>query len=322
MTVPYGAAGSSRRGRISDAAAEATRAYADEQGEAMRRRVGQELGSLNAIGALRSGRTAVAVRDAGRDFSTAVSRAGAANALQAAQADADYEMRDRDANFRDSRAAREDFASDRDFTYRGTRDARADSEFDQRFTEDRRRFDVDDRYRGNRAAEDDYRYRTDFGERTRLADRDYGYRLGRDARADMESDRGFGEDRRRYDETTMDARNRDIRDFEEDRRRTDRSFTEDTRRYDLGFGEEQYRDRRNFGEDTRRYETDTQMERDKVAAEERRYQLERADAQAEAKRKRKSSRWGLLAKVAGTAIGAIVNRGQSSAGAGAPGRPT
>lgn len=225
MTVPAGAYSPARKAKKTgnvafDASLAATQAQADVAGEDFQRDVGERLGGLNAIGALRSGGSAVATREAADTYGKRVSQAAAGNALQFAEMDQRRQL-EMEAAEKFNRL----FAADTDWRAK-------------EFEEDKRRFDLE-------YGEGVRRYDTSFGEDTRRFDVDVDYRSGRASRSDYESDRGFGEDTRRFDQEFG------RRTFE-----SDRNFGEDTRRYDQGFGRQSFESDRDYQERLSQYEED------------------------------------------------------------------
>jgi len=233
MTMPYGAASPARRARRTgnvayDASLAATKAQADVAGEDFERDVGERLGGLNAIGALRSGGSAVAVREAADTRSKRLGQAAAGNALAFSELD----MRQKELETARARGQRGDDAALAFERERFNEDKRR---FDESFGLEKGRFGEDVRRFDTSTGEDRRRFdttygfeREKFGEDTRRFDVDTGYREGRSRRQDFESDRGFGEDTRRYDQ----GYGRDV--FESDRDFTSdqAQISEERRRYE------------------------------------------------------------------------------------------
>ncbi len=256
-----------RTGNIGyDASLAATQAQADVAGEDFERDVGERLGGLNAIGALRSGGANQAVQQAGSTYATRIGQAAAGNAMQFGEMEERKKMEESARN-RDSAA----YASQEDWRKR-------------EFEEGKRRFDTTT---GN---EQD-RFGKTFGEDVRRFDTDSTYRGGRATRADLESDRGFTEDTRRFDYEGGFREGRTRRaDFE-----SDRGYGEDVRRDDRNFGRTAFENDRSFTSD-----------QGQIAEDKRRYEVERQEARAAQQRAKKRSMWGALGTVAGAGIGFAV----------------
>lgn len=264
MTAPAGAYNPARKARKTgnvgyDASLAATQAQADVAAEDFARDVGERLGGLNAIGALRSGGSNRAVQEAGDTYSKRVAQAAAGNAMTFAEMDERRKMEEAARG-----AGLEQFRSQQAWRER---------EFD----EDKRRFDLE-------FGEGTRRFDTTTGEDRRRFDIDTGYRDSRATRSDYESDRGFGEDTRRFD---VDAGYREGRARREDEV-TNRSFFEDQRRYDQDYGRQAFENDRQFTQ-----------EQQQIAEDRRRYEQERADAIEAERRRKKRSLWGSLGTLAG-----------------------
>lgn len=258
------------------AARSATNAAAGEAEDQFKRVVGERLGQMNALGALRSGGTTTAVRDAGKDYATAVTRAAAGNAAEFARLQNERDAAHSAGVFRASESAADRALRSRELDIR-------ERQGDREFSEGTRRFDLT---RGDQTSQFD----REFGEGTRRFDltraderdrydREFGYRSSRDARADMESDRAFGR------QTSRDTR----ADYE-----SDREFTFRGERY----VREDFESDRDFEEAKRLADRD-------YAEQKRQFDLERADAREAAKQARKASRWGVFGRVAGAAGNAV-----------------
>lgn len=264
------------------AAKEAQQAIADQGADDLQRVIGERLGNLNSIGALRTGAAPVALREAGEDYSKQVSRAGAANALQYLQ------MRDEAQNA----AARNASLSNMNSLDRQERAMMFEEDqrrWESEFGEGRRRFDVG----GER---EDRRFGSEFNEGRRRFDTSLGFDRERAGRGDYESDREFGRqtgrDTRADYESDREARFVEGRATREDFN-TDREFQQYVTETD-----------RSFGEDRRRWEQ------------------ERNDAIRAAQKKRQASMWGAIGRFAPAVIGGIgggIIGGPAGAVAGAKG---
>jgi hypothetical protein len=251
-----------------NAAKEAQRAISEQAGDDLQKAIGNKLGDLNAIGALRSGATSSALRDISEDYSKQVSRAGAANSLTYLQ------MRDEAQNAAARTAAlgavsaadREERALERE--------------------ESRRRFDATFGLERDRFGEDTRRWGSEFGEGRRRFDSSFG----------LERDR-FGEDTRRFNVGHEFDRER----FGEDTRRynTDDSFRRDRA------GRSDFEGDREFGYRGDRDRRDDFLTDREYAEDQRRYNQQRNDYLKEQARKRKASRWGVFGRLAGAGVGAI-----------------
>lgn len=189
--------------RFKEAAEQATRAHTDIAREEYDRGVGESLGNLNAIGALRSGASVAATKEQAKIFGDSVSRAAASNAMALAQAEADADRADRASAANSALRGAELNEREIERQYRAERDKRRDMEVDRGYE------------RG-----------------VTVEDREFGYRGERDARGDFVNDRDYLESNRRYDTDFIESGRRYEKTFGEDQRRYDQDFVEDKRRFD------------------------------------------------------------------------------------------
>ncbi len=301
-----GAAGGDYAGAFTDA----TNAQAALAREDFEQDQGRALGGLQAIGALRSGRTNVVLNDLSRTFGRQVGNIAAGQAGQLAALDANMQSADADRaentrqfdtnlGFSRERATRGDFESDRSF---GDSRARFDQEFGYRQGRDAvgdARDTRDFGYQQGRDANADARDDRNFGATQSRDARDFAYGQARDSRADAVDDRNFGDSRARYDQQFGYQQTRDTRADAN----TDRSFGEDRRRYDQGFGYQQTRDARadansdrSFGEERRQFDVGSQQ-----------FDLTREDARSAARQQGQASMWG-------SALGGIAQLGSAYLG--------
>ena len=290
MTAPLPLMRGARRtpgaGKYQDQANLATNAAAADAGEALSRDVGARLGGLAGIGALRSGGAAAGIQEASRTYSQQVSRAAAANALQAAGLDQRDAESMRDLGFREKslasgetqagleRASREKLAGDElgfkreDLAARndqfgrdlGFREKSLASGETQAGLERASREGIE----GRRLASGELLAGLDRAERARTFDADLGFRTGESAK----QDRQFGEDL--------------------GFRRTQEANRGEQFYSDLGFRREDATARRSL--DERRF-----------AEEQRQFNQQRADALKAAEQKRKGGLMGFVGKALGVA---------------------
>jgi hypothetical protein len=277
-----GPANAYQGGQYASAFQDATNAQSAMAREDFQQDLGGQIGGLNAIGALRSGRASTTIDNASRTFGRQIGNIAAANAGELArlnQSTAEGEanrgvqrdgmaMQDRqfgqrlqfdtdgramDNSFRQDRAGRSDMESDRSFGFQRERANRDDFNTDRSFNASEDQRGRDNTYRDGRASRSDMESDRGFNRGVLESDRTFGFNQDRANRSDMESDRSFGFNKERAGRADFES----DRGFTYNQGRDQVGDQRDQRNYDRGVMESD----RSFGENQRQFNVGTDMAR-------------------------------------------------------------